>query len=597
MLPVPRVGPQSDARADPHTMLRPGARLGPYEIIESIGSGGMGVVYRAHDSRLARDVAVKMVAAHLASDPEARVRFEREAKAIAALSHPNILAIHDIGLEGDVPYTVTELLQGESLRARLTRGSFPWRDAVGIALAAADGLAAAHERGITHRDLKPENLFLTSDGRLKLLDFGLARTNAVGLPGNEGESPTIAETHVGTIVGTVGYLSPEQARGEAATPASDVFALGCILFEMVTGRRAFDAPTAAERLAAVLNHHPPPLGEAGDVPPELDAIVQRCLQKEAWRRYPAARELAISLETLRSGSGRTAGASGARRPRSRTRSLAVLPFELSPANPDAEFLSDGLTESIINSLSELPKLRVVPRSTVFRYRSLAADIPAVGRELEATHVLTGRVAVRGDLLKVQVELLESATDRQLWGRQYTRQTTDLTALQDALAHDIIAALKMRLAAQRRQASRRASDNSDAYQDFLRGRYFLNQYTPDGFVQAIQCFERAIAKDPQIRPRARGAGQRLRHRALFRLSSAGPERSAVEARDGSRARARSAAARSALGAGQARVLLRAGLGDGAGALRTGARAEAGVCRVPYVLRLLPRGTWPARACAR
>ena len=225
------------------------------------------MVYRAHDSRLARDVAVKMVAAHLASDPEARVRFEREAKAIAALSHPNVLAIHDIGLEGDVPYTVTGLLQGESLRARLTRGSFPWRDAVGIALAAADGLAAAHERGITHRDLKPENLFLTSDGRLKLLDFGLARTNAVGLPGNEGESPTIAETHVGTIVGTVGYLSPEQARGEAATPASDVFALGCILFEMVTGRRAFDAPTAAERLAAVLNHHPPPLGEAGDVPP------------------------------------------------------------------------------------------------------------------------------------------------------------------------------------------------------------------------------------------------------------------------------------------------------------------------------------------
>ena len=246
-----------DARNEPSMMLTPGARLGPYEIVESIGSGGMGVVYRAHDGRLARDVAVKVVAAHLASEPEARARFEREAKAIAALSHPNILAIHDIGIEGEVPYTVTELLHGESLRTRLARGPLSWHDAITIALAASEGLATAHGRGIVHRDLKPENLFLTTEGRLKVLDFGLARTNAVGLPASrEGESLTVAETHVGTIVGTVGYLSPEQARGEPATPASDVFALGCILFEMMAGRRAFDAPTAAERLAAVLNHHP-----------------------------------------------------------------------------------------------------------------------------------------------------------------------------------------------------------------------------------------------------------------------------------------------------------------------------------------------------
>jgi serine/threonine protein kinase len=481
--------------------LTPGARLGPYEIVESIGSGGMGVVYRAHDGRLARDVAVKVVAAHLASDPDARARFEREARAIAALSHPNILAIHDIGIEGDVPYAVTELLHGESLRARLARGPLSWGDALTMTLAAANGLAAAHGRGIVHRDLKPENLFLTTDGRLKVLDFGLARTNAVGLPtAHDNESPTVAETHVGTIVGTVGYLSPEQARGEPATPASDVFALGCILFEMIAGRRAFEGATAADRLAAVLNLRPEPLRRIAEAPPELDAIVQRALQKEAWRRYPTARELAASLETVRSGSGRSASGresvgQSARRPRSRARSLAVLPFELSPANPDAEFLSDGLTESIINSLSELPKLRVVPRSTVFRYRALAMDVPSVGRELEATYVLTGRVSLRGDALKVQVELVESATDRQLWGRQYTRQTADLSSLQDALAHDIIAALKLRLAPHGRQASRRASNNSDAYQDFLRGRYFLNQYTPDGFVQAIQCFERAIVKDP------------------------------------------------------------------------------------------------------
>ena len=497
-----RAIPPASSLNDAAIPLTPGARLGPYEIVESIGSGGMGVVYRAHDGRLARDVAVKVVAAHLASDPEARARFEREARAIAALSHPNILAIHDIGIEGDVPYAVTELLHGESLRARLARGPLSWGDALTMTLAAADGLAAAHGRGIVHRDLKPENLFLTTDGRLKVLDFGLARTNAVGLPAaHDSESPTVAETHAGTIVGTVGYLSPEQARGEPATPASDVFALGCILFEMIAGRRAFEGATAADRLAAVLNLRPEPLGRIAEVPPELDAIVQRALQKEAWRRYPTARELAVSLETLRSGSrhsgsGRESVGQSAKRPRSRARSLAVLPFELSRANPDAEFLSDGLTESIINSLSELPKLHVVPRSTVFRYRALAMDVPSVGRELEATYVLTGRVSLRGDALKVQVELVESATDRQLWGRQYTRQTADLSSLQDALAHDIIAALKLRLARHGRQPSRRASDNSDAYQDFLRGRYFLNQYTPDGFVQAIECFGRAIAKDPQ-----------------------------------------------------------------------------------------------------
>jgi serine/threonine protein kinase/Tfp pilus assembly protein PilF len=498
MLPAPKAGPPPPARPDPNALLTPGARLGPYEIVESIGSGGMGVVYRAHDARLARDVAVKVVAAHLAIEPEARARFEQEARAIAALSHPNILAIHDIGIEGEVPYTVTELLHGESLRTRLARAPLSWHDALSITQAAAEGLATAHGRGIVHRDLKPENLFLTTDGRLKVLDFGLARTDTVGLPAlREGESPTVADTHVGTIVGTVGYLSPEQARGERATPASDVFALGCILFEAVAGRRAFDGATAADRLAAVLNHQPEPLGRIAEVPAELDAIVQRCLQKEAWRRYPTARELASSLETLRSGSGRGSGSQPARRPRSRTRSLAVLPFELSPANPDAEFLSDGLTESIINSLSELPKLRVVPRSTVFRYKALALDVPSVGRELEATYVLTGRVAVRGEALKVQVELVESATNRQLWGRLYTRPTSDLSALQDALAHDISAALKLRLAPQGRRPARAATDNADAYQDFLRGRYFLNQYTPDGFAQAIQCFERAITRDPEF----------------------------------------------------------------------------------------------------
>jgi serine/threonine protein kinase len=403
-----------------------------------------------------------VIAGHLASDPEARLRFEREARAIAALSHPNILAIHEFGIEQDTPYAVTELLQGESLRARLECGPMPWRDAVDMAVAAANGLAAAHARGIVHRDLKPENLFLTSDGQLKVLDFGLARTDAARLWAQSAESPTLAETQIGAIVGTIGYLAPEQARGDAATAASDVFALGCILFEMIAGRRAFGGATPADRFAAVLKHDPEPLSAFADLPPELDAIVQRCLQKEAWRRYPTALELARSMETLRSGAGRGSDIQAARRPRSRTRSLAVLPFELSPANPDAEFLSEGLTESIIDSLSELPKLRVVPRSTVFRYRTVALDVPAIGRELGATYVLTGRVAVRGETLKVHVELVETEKNHQLWGRLYTRQSANLSDLDDVMTRDIITALRVRLAPRSRRRARTTTDNGNAY---------------------------------------------------------------------------------------------------------------------------------------
>ena len=491
-----RATPQHGSSGDSAPTLARGASIGHYEIVESIGSGGMGVVYRAHDRRLARDVAVKVIAGHLASDPGARLRFEREARAIAALSHPNILAIHEFGIEQDTPYAVTELLQGESLRSRLERGPLPWRDAVDLGIAAANGLTAAHARGIVHRDLKPENLFLTSDGQLKVLDFGLARTDAAGPWPQSAESPTIAETQFGAIVGTIGYLAPEQARGDAATAASDVFALGCILFEMIAGRRAFDGATAADRFAAVLKHDPGPLCGIADLPPELDAIVQRCLQKEAWRRYPSALELAGSMESLRSGAGPGSGIQTARRPRSRTRSLAVLPFELSPANPDAEFLSEGLTESIIDSLSELPKLRVLPRSTVFRYRTVVLDVPAIGRELGATHVLTGRVAVRAETLKVHVELVETEKNRQLWGRLYTRQTTNLSDLDDVMTRDIIAALKVKLAPRSVRRTRTTTDNGDAYQAFLRGRYFLNQYTPDGFVKAIEAFGRAVAIDPQ-----------------------------------------------------------------------------------------------------
>jgi non-specific serine/threonine protein kinase len=478
-------------------LLAQGTSIGPYTIVEPVGSGGMGVVYRAHDTRLSRDVAIKVVSGEIAARPEARLRFEQEARAVAALSHPNIVAIHDVGAIEGVPFAVTELLEGESLRARIARGPLPWREAAVLALAMADGLAAAHARAIVHRDIKPENLFLTTDGRLKILDFGLARTMPrVGAGGDSGDQTALA-TEAGIVLGTIGYLSPEQARGEAAGPPSDVFAVGCVIYEMITGRRAFDGPTGADRLAAVLHAVPTRMTAlVPGVPPPFAAIVDRALEKPPERRYRDARALADALRAIVADSGRTPAVARTRGRGRAGKALAVLPFELDPPEPDGAFLSDGLTEAIINSLTALPKLRVVPRSTVFRYRGRLTDLAAVGRELDVARVLVGHLTRRGDLLKLQVELIDPARDTQLWGQQYTRALTDIFALQDELARDVTTALRVRLSPPARQRlTQRHCCDSDAYQDYLRGRHHLARYSPEGFQKAIGCFEAAIARDP------------------------------------------------------------------------------------------------------
>ena len=280
--------------------LSPGARLGPYEILGPIGSGGMGEVYRARDARLQRDVAIKVLPEHLALQPEALARFQKEARAIAALSHPNILAIHDFGTEGDRTYAVTELLDGETLRSRLGRGVVPWRKAVEIGIALVEGLAAAHSKEITHRDLKPENIFLTSDGRVKILDFGLARWKPSAPSPGQSSAPTQSlETELGTVMGTVGYMSPEQVRGVPVDGRSDIFSLGCVLHEMVTGKRAFSRPTATETMAAILKDEPPAISESGkQVPPELERVVLHCLEKGALERFQSARDLAFDLKSV-----------------------------------------------------------------------------------------------------------------------------------------------------------------------------------------------------------------------------------------------------------------------------------------------------------
>jgi serine/threonine protein kinase len=378
-------------------MIAPGTQLGPYQILGTLGAGGMGEVYRARDSRLHREVAIKVLPEQLAEDDMQLARFEREAKAIAALSHPNILAIHDYAKEQGICFAVMELLEGETLRQRLTQAALPWRKALEIGVAISEGLAAAHAKGIIHRDLKPENIFLTSDGQVKILDFGLARLEKPQLPATSETAPYVpTQTDPGTVMGTVGYMSPEQVRAKTADARSDLFAFGCVLYEMVTGRRAFQRETAAETTTAILHDEPPELVDSGKkVPLEVQSVIRHCLEKNPEERFQSARDLAFDLRALASGSG-FAGASPARARRRRRfvlgiagmavlgvvagglyyyfgpgraiDSIAVLPFVNESGDRELEYLSDGITENVINNLSQLPYLRVIARSSVFRYK-------------------------------------------------------------------------------------------------------------------------------------------------------------------------------------------------------------------------------------
>lgn len=465
-----------------------GARLGPYEILAPLGAGGMGEVYRARDPRLGREVAVKVLAERLARDQQAVARFLREAKAVAALSHPAILAIFDLGANGEAVYAVTELLEGETLHARLGRGPISWKKAAEIGLAIAEGLAAAHSKGIVHRDLKPGNLFLTADGRVKILDFGLARVEE---PGAADET----RTDEGRVVGTVGYMAPEQVRGLAAGPASDLFSLGCVLYEMLSGRRAFHAETPTDTMVAVLREMPRDLSTLGvDIPADLHRVVNHCLEKSAEERFQSARDLAFDLKScLNLASTRSLAA--VQMPVA-TNSIAVLPFTASSGEPDGVFLSEGITESVINSLTLIPQLRVMPRSTVFRYRARDLDPQTVGRELNVRVVLTGRVMLRGQALLVSTELVDVAEGTQLWGERYNSRLDDIFELEEQLARKITERLRVRLSGEiDRRLAKRFTGNSEAYQLYLKGRHHWTRRTPAALQQAVAYFQQAIDKDP------------------------------------------------------------------------------------------------------
>ena len=473
--------------------LSAGSRLAQYEIVEPIGSGGMGVVYRGRDSRLGRDVALKVMAAHIAADPEMRRRFETEARAVAALSHPNIRSIHELAVVDGVPVAVMELLEGETLRMRLKRGALTWRESVETAAAIADGLSAAHTRGIIHRDLKPENVFLTTDGGVKILDFGLA-LQRLDQPSSEG--PTVAATAQGVVLGTFGYMSPEQVTGERVDARSDIFALGCVLYEMMSGRALFTGSTPQEIIARLLHDSVPELVVFDPLAPsELRPILSRCVDRVTTRRFESAQDVAMALRALLTGSA-AVGTAGSKRRAARGKSLAVLPFVNAGTDPATEYLIDGITESIINSLSQLGGLRVVPRSLVFRYKGLQADPSTVGLALNARTILTGRVLQQGEFLNIQAELVDTSTESQLWGEQFRQRISELMVVQQEIAWQISEALRLKLTGhQKKKLRKKPTVDPDAYQDYLRGRYHWNNWSPDGFKRALECFERAIGRDP------------------------------------------------------------------------------------------------------
>ncbi|HEU4934910.1 MAG TPA: protein kinase [Vicinamibacterales bacterium] len=468
--------------------LTKGQRLAQYEILSPLGSGGMGEVYRARDLRLDREVAIKVMAEHVAADPEMRRRFETEARAVAALSHPGILSIYElVNIEG-IPVAVMELLEGETLRQRLRRGPLEWREAVRIATSVAEGLAAAHAKGVVHRDLKPDNVFLTAAGLVKILDFGLA------LQRLDPAVATIAQTAQGVILGTFGYMSPEQVLGERVDGRSDIFAAGCVLYEMLTGRPLFTGATPQEIIAGVIHDRTGEIGEFDPgAPAELRTIVVRAIARDPARRFQSAQDLGMALRSLLTGSG----SSGVTRtPRRRGKSLAVLPFVNAGADPTLEHVADGITESIINSLSQLSGIRVVPRSLAFRYKGLQADPATVGLALNARTILTGRVTQYGDILNIQAELVDTRTESQLWGEQFRQSVRDLLTVQEEIAWQISEALRLKLTGeQKKKLRKRATVNPDAYQEYLRGRYHWNNFSPDSLRRAREHFERAVALDP------------------------------------------------------------------------------------------------------
>jgi eukaryotic-like serine/threonine-protein kinase len=498
-----------------HMALPAGTKLGPYEILAPLGAGGMGEVYRASDTRLGRTVAIKILPTRLAENPDARQRFQREAKAISSLQHPNICTLYDIGSENSVDFLVMEFLEGETLHDRLLRGLLPVEQVTRHGMEIADALDSAHRKGFVHRDLKPSNVFLTRHGEAKVLDFGLVKLEEEASTDQSTISNPANLTSPGAAIGTVAYMSPEQARGDELDARTDIFSFGVVLYEMTTGKPAFPGKTSAVIFKAILDQTPasPSLLNPA-FPPRLEEIIFKALEKVRDVRYQSAADIRADLKRLRRDT-ESAGASITSRAdkeaqtktwlhtkraiiagvlaivvvataayffRARSSqtidSIAVLPFANVSADPSMEYLSDGITDGIIDKLSGLPTIKVISRTSAFRYKKRDIEPQKIARELGVQALVTGRVIQRGDELSVSAELVDTREDKQLWGEQYDRRLADIASVQQEIASAISGNLRVRLTSEEKTR-----------------RYHQNQTTAEGYRKGIEYFQQAIDKDP------------------------------------------------------------------------------------------------------
>lgn len=549
-----------------------GQKLLQYHVLDKLGAGGMGEVYLAEDTRLGRKVALKVLSTDVTQDETRVLRFQQEARAASGLNHPNIITIYEIDQAGDVHFIATEFIDGETLRQRIANGRMDVCDMLEIAIQVASALKAAHAAGIVHRDIKPENIMLRPDGYVKVLDFGLAKLTEPSLPTIDAEAPTLnkIDTAPGTIVGTAQYMSPEQARGLDTDLRTDVFSLGAVLYEMLTGHRAFGGATTSDVMVSVLQHDPPPLARyCRDAPDALEWIVSKALRKDKEERYQTVKDMLTDLKNLKQEiefetklerslqpgdkvealisktvqpdiADKTPARTGRTRQTMTTRStvgtepptspityhkrgfialailglvlavtlyfawrgdkpidsVAILPFVNAGADANMEYLSDGITESIINSLSHIPKLRVVARTTTSRYKGHDMEPQHIGRQLGVRAVLTGKVSQLGETLSIQADLVDVDKGTQLWGNHYTRKFSDVLIVQEEIARQISEGLRLRLTGEeQKQLTKRYTENTEAYELYLKGRYYWNKRSEGGLEKARDYFQQAVDKEP------------------------------------------------------------------------------------------------------